>query len=310
MRYLSFFSYFSEEHQMENIKGYFFSGGLLFFLLTQATLPNGSSRDHRNRVKDDHSEPILMTDFIYTFTGSRNYGAAKDTSKYKDCDSEGSVNVPFNQKSAISAYDDTVRNRYEEALKRMDEFVTWHLNPENRFWLVKALLDIIDNDDAVEEDDRFFISETGMSLAKAELESETAFCLPAFLVGMLHYTLTRRNGRNHEGAPTLDAISEKKPRKPRIYTGRLGEGITRRIDVAFDAPQRPEDAGTDNAASEAAVEPDMVITEDNADSDTGRDPSREQTDPQITVIQQQINVIQNGKQNINLTNNGEMTINL
>ncbi len=295
---------------MDNKKKYFFSGGLLFFLLTQATLPNGSSRDHRNGVKDDHSELILMTDFIYAFTGSRAYGAKKDTSQYKDCESEGSCNTPFNEASAISAYDDTVRSRYSEALARMEEFVTWHINPEKRFWLVKALLDIIENDDAVEENARFFISETGMSLTKAELENETDFCLPAFLVGMLHYTLTRRNGRNREGAPTLDAISEKKPRKPRVYTGCLGEGITRRVDVAFDAPQRPETAGVDNTASEEAVEPDVVITEDNADSDAGSDAGREQADPRITVIQQQINVIQNGGKNVNMTNNGVMTINL
>lgn len=295
---------------MDNKKRYFFSGGLLFFLLTQATLPNGSSRDHRNGVKDDHSEPILMTDFIYAFTGSRAYGAKKDTSQYKDCESEGSCNAPFNEASAISAYDDTVRSRYSEALARMEEFVTWHINPEKRFWLVKALLDIIENDDAVEEDDRFFISETGISLTKTELENETDFCLPAFLVGMLHYTLTRRNGRNREGAPTLDAISEKKPRKPRVYTGRLGEGITRRVEVAFDAPQRPETAGTYNTAAEEAVEPDVVITEDNADSDAGSDASREQADPRMTVIQQQINVIQNGGKNVNMTNNGVLTINL
>ena len=297
MRCLSFFSYF-------------FSGGLLFFLLTQATLPNGSSRDHRNGVKDDHSEPIVMADIIYAFTGSRNYGAKRDTSQYKDCESEGSCNTPVNEKSAISAYDDTVRSRYSEALARMEEFVTWHINPEKRFWLVKALLDIIENDDAVEENDRFFISETGISLAKAELESETDFCLPAFLVGVLHYTLTRRNGRNREGAPTLDAISEKKPRKPRVYTGRLGEGITRRVDVAFDAPQRPVTAGADSSDDEEAVDPDVIITEDNAGTDAGSDDSRDQADPRITVIQQQINVIQNGEKNVNMTNNGMMTINL
>ena len=70
-------------------------GGVLFFLLTQATLPDGSARDHQSGVKDEHKEPILMTDLIYTFTGSRNYGAAKDTSKYKDClTEEGDAFVP------------------------------------------------------------------------------------------------------------------------------------------------------------------------------------------------------------------------
>ena len=63
----------------------FLCGGVFFFLLTQATLPNESAREHRDGNKDEHSEPVLMTDLIYTFTGCQDYGSKKDTSKYKDC---------------------------------------------------------------------------------------------------------------------------------------------------------------------------------------------------------------------------------
>ena len=292
---------------MNENKGYFLSGGVLFFMLTQATLPNGSPRDHRDGVKDDHSEPILMTDFIYTFTGSRNYGTAKDTSKYKDCDSEGSINTPFNDASAISTYDDTVRNRYDEALSRMDEFVTWHLNPEKRFWLVKALIEILENDTAVTRDDLFFTNLSGIGYTIEAIKKETGFCMPALLVGLLHYVLTKRCGRNADGAMTLNSISEKKPRKPRKYIGRLGEGITRHIDVTFSAPQRKEAPSESADAHEEATDPEVVIADGNTEE---ANPKTESVNPQMTIIQQQINVIQSGEQNVNLTNNGTMTINL
>ena len=58
---------------MEKNKEYFLCGGVLFFLLKQAALPNGTPRDHKVGVKDEHSDPILMQDLIYTFTGSQHY---------------------------------------------------------------------------------------------------------------------------------------------------------------------------------------------------------------------------------------------
>ena len=124
----------------------FLCGGVFFFLLTQATLPNGSARDHRDGNKDEHSEPVLMTDLIYTFTGCQDYGSKKDTSKYKDCLLEGSCNLPFNDIAVCTTYDNIVTGNYRGALSRMDEFVRWHLNPEMREWLMKALIEILEND--------------------------------------------------------------------------------------------------------------------------------------------------------------------
>lgn len=299
---------------MDKINAPFFCGGVLFFLLTQATLPNGTSRDHRDGVKDDHSEPILMRDLIYAFTGSLNYGAPKDTSKYKDCLSEGSVNVPFNITAAISAYDDAVRNRYKEALGRMDEFVAWHLDPDRRYWLIKALLDIIENDEMVGDEERFYIFPDGGSAKVDEIKVADSFELPAFLVGALHYILTRRNGLNSRGEATLDSISSKSARKPRVYTGHLGEGITRRIEVEF-LPSRSADTNSDgeDAARDdpgEAVEPEVMTGDGGADTEYGAHSSSDTQKAQVTVIQQQINVIQNGGQNANVTNNGTMTINL
>ena len=208
-------------------------GGVLFFLLTQATLPDGSARDHQSGVKDEHKEPILMTDLIYTFTGSRNYGAAKDTSKYKDCLTEGGSNIPFDDIAKCTTYENLVVKDYAAALQRMDDFVGWHIDPEMKTWLVKALLEIIENDRDIDEDDILYICADGAGISKREIRNKRDFDLSSFLVGVLHFVLSQRRGMNSLGIPTLDLIGEKKSRKARKYTGHLGGVITRKIEVEF-----------------------------------------------------------------------------
>ena len=222
---------------METQKEYFLCGGVLFFLLTKAALPDGTPRDHRAGVKDEHAEPILMQDLIYTFTGSQNYGAQKDTSKYKDCLIEGSSNVPFNEIAKCTTYGNLVAENYPEALRRMDEFVLWHMDFEMKVWLVKALLEIVESDSGIGEEDALFIQPDGLAKTKAEIKTEENYDFSAFLVGILHFILTRRREKNALGIPTLDAIGVKKTRKPRKYTGNLGEAITRKVEVAF-LPER------------------------------------------------------------------------
>ena len=211
----------------------FLCGGVFFFLLTQATLPNGSARDHRDGNKDEHSEPVLMTDLIYTFTGCQDYGSKKDTSKYKDCLSEGSCNLPFNDIAVCTTYENAVTGKYHVALSRMDEFVRWHINPEMKEWLVKALLEILENDNDIKENDELYIDPDGIAVSKALIRDKCDFDFSGFLVGVLHFILAKRREKNCLGEPTLDSIGIKKNRKPRQYTGSLGEAITRKIEVEF-----------------------------------------------------------------------------
>ena len=218
---------------MDKSKIPYLCGGVLFFLLTQASLPDGTARDHKAGKKDEHSEPILMRDLIYAFTGSQNYGAQKDTSKYKDCESEGSINIPFNDIAKCTSYDNIVRENYSVALSRMDEFVDWHFETDMKGWLVKAILEIIENDTDIDESEQFFISEDGQPITKGEIRLKDNYDLSAFLVGTLHFIATKRREKNNLGVLTLEAIGEKKPRKPRRYTGNLGETITREIKVSF-----------------------------------------------------------------------------
>lgn len=211
----------------------FLCGGVFFFLIKEALLTNASSRDHRQGIKDNHSNPIVMADLLYAFTGTQNFiTAPKDVSKYKDCLSEGSINVPFNERSRIDSYDHAVKNKYSDTLKRMSEFIEWHIDLDRKEWLVKALLDVIENDTDITDADLFYIKRNGCPVSKQDIRTITDFELAPFLVGVLHYIATARCDRNTNGVDTLDAWSTKKPYKERVYNGNAGETIIRTIHVS------------------------------------------------------------------------------
>lgn len=249
---------------MEEGKVPYLCGCVLYFLLREATLPDASSRQHRAGIKDEHKNPIFMADLVYTFTGVHTEGSSGDTSRYREGKLESSVNVPFNGPSEISSYDYTVRNRYEDALNRMCEFVGWHLNTEKREWLVKACIDIIENDEGIQENDQFCLTSDGSFMSKAQIRVETYFELQPFLLGVLHYILKYRGGKNHLGVPTLEAISEKKKSKERQYAGHLGDNVSRNITV--DLYEKPavvesEPELIDQPEEIVALEPDAILEE-------------------------------------------------
>ena len=118
-------------------------------------------------------------------------------------------------------------------------------------------LEIIENDATIDESEPFFILEDGQSITKGEIRLKEEYDLSAFLVGTLHFIATKRREKNNLGVTTLEAIGEKKTRKPRRYTGNLGEAITRAIKVSFlPVRETPDEAEANIVATlENVVDP-------------------------------------------------------
>lgn len=248
---------------MSDEKTPYLCGGVFFFLLLQAVLPNGSARNHRAGIKDEHKAPLVMSDLIYVFTDSQNYGAAKDTSYYRECNSEGSCNIPFNDIAVITAFDNTIKEKYSTALRRMTEFVNWHINYEMKNWLVKALLEIIENDADILETDRFYILNSGQSVQVSDIKKMTAFELQPFLLGVLHFILSERRDLNYNGKPTLDILGIKKERKERKYNGNAGQTVLRNIEVSL----YEEPIGMASAQNESGDTADSLLQLEDTESD-------------------------------------------
>ena len=251
---------------MSDEKTPYLCGGVFFFLLLQAVLPNGSARDHKAGIKDEHKAPLVMSDLIYVFTDSLNYGSEKDTSYYRECNSEGSCNIPFNDIAVATAFDNTIKEKYSIALSRMTEFVNWHINFEMKDWLVKALLEIIENDTDILETDRFYILNSGQPVQVSDIKKMTVFELQPFLLGVLHFVLLERRELNYKGKPTLDTLGIKKERKERKYNGNAGQTVLRNIEVSlYEEPivmasaQNETDDTTDSILQQEDIESDDKI---------------------------------------------------
>ena len=45
----------------------FLSGCVLYLLLRKAALPDASAREHQDGIKDEHKNPIFMSDLVYIY---------------------------------------------------------------------------------------------------------------------------------------------------------------------------------------------------------------------------------------------------
>lgn len=301
---------------MSEIGDTFLCGSVLFFMLMKATYPDGSSRDHKDGVKDEHKAPDVMSDLVYTFTGSRSYGSEKDTSNYREGKIEGTVNVPFNDEFIISAYENTVKSRYDEALGRMCEFTKWHINPALQDSLVRALLEVIEHDRDIKDEDVFYCLNNGSFLSKVKLGEQKELELEPFLVGVLLYILRYRCGKNSLGAATLDLYGTKVPYKERVHKGNAGKTITRKLtvtrynpvksdytDAEDDTSDKYADMGQDNSSGSDCQDEDTVP---KIEGEVVNDEEKPEDNKGVTIIHHQTNVVQNGENNYKFTNNGVM----
>ena len=186
-------------------------GGIFFTLLLQVKY-EGTASDKVNNQYDGISDPVLMANLIKVVTGtlldSNAGGFKKDVSKYRNCLYNGGKNAPFNQSSVISCFDYDIKNRYISALNRMidftDSFILIDI-PGRMDWLVKSLLSIIENDSSIADSDVFYIFKNGTAVTKTEIANYRDFELQPFLLGVLHYLITKPT-INKCGKPTYDAF--------------------------------------------------------------------------------------------------------
>lgn len=296
---------------MPDSRAPYLCGGVVFSLIMQTVPLSATPKEHLQGMKDDHSAPIVMSDLVYAVTGSYGGTIGKDVSQYRNCESEGSINVPFNHATTITSFDDRVRRSYALALNMIREFVTWHIVPAKYDLLAKMLLEIVEYDDAILESDELLVLTNGQPVTKVAIRKECNFHIDSLLLGVLHYALVRRCGKNGLGIPTLDLFSEKKGQK-RIFNGRAGLGITRYINAAL-SDATPDDCAQGNSAQNEKEAPQAEQVEHEAQDSTEAEviqdeyvPRREYshgTGAQINIIRHQTNVVQTGANSVSIANN-------
>lgn len=216
-------------------------GGTFFTLLLQARKPRKGVRERFKGASDGLSETatlialikVVVPDYMEPMQSMK--GTFKgNTSDFKSCKISRSTYLPFGDSAEVSAFDIRVKTEYRKALAAMSGFVSDFIDSgastKKDERLVKALLELIDVDDEIDDTQLFYINENGSTITKAALRDVSDICLQSFLLGIWHFVLVERKD-NTLGRATYDLWCPENRGAERKYTGTMGVNITRPINV-------------------------------------------------------------------------------
>lgn len=268
-------------------------GGTFMTLVIQALLPRKKAREHYVGESDKLNDPdvlvglikVINPDYREPYKGTLKTKA----NEYKSCKLSKGQYLPFGDKVTISVFDERVKKDYASARMAMSTFIEnfietgTTLKKDER--LVKALIDLIQQDDSIEDDVVFLIGRDGQPVRKDRLDDMYKVCLPAFLLGVWHFIVVNRKD-NKIGQDTYDIWCPKNDHGPREYQGVMGESIARKIDVYTLNPDEIE-GSVEPQVEEKISQADRVDAEkDNAQKEAfGTGPNLQQINNPFTFIQ-------------------------
>jgi len=183
----------------------FLCGGTLFNLLLLASRTRIYSRGMESIVVKERD---VLRGLIEAVTGApcTLYDGTfkKYASEYKSCISASIDALPLDKPDIAAAYDNVVRFKYSDAKEWMTRFVWEYIDPEKKWLLVSAIIELIRDDSSIPGPQHFYIENSGLPYTKDQIASINAVSLPEFLVGVVHFIITNRQGMNDRGLDTLD----------------------------------------------------------------------------------------------------------
>jgi len=284
-------------------------------LVLQALRQRVKARQHYKGERDGLSDPEVLVGLIKVINPDYQEpkeGALKGkTNDFKSCKTSTGQYLPFGDKPEVEAFDERVRTDYQAALGAMTEFAAMFLETgtavQKDVRLVKALIDLIEQDDSIQPNEEFYIEENGGKIKKTALGGLNDVCLPAFLLGVWHYVVVNRKD-NSVGKATYDDWCPENGGAPRIYSGNMGKRITTKIDVRMpDVPEEVDiydfgDEDADQSGSQSGQEYDFDFGDE--DSKTGTPP------PTHTVMNNPLFISQTGANSNVIPNYGTMNLTL
>lgn len=233
-------------------------GGTFFTLILQALRQRMNAREHYDGDSDGLSDPEVLVGLLsvinpsYADPGKERLKTT--VNNYKRCGISTSTYFPFDDEQVIAAFDKNVRTDYQAALNRMIEFVNKFLDLGEPVYkdarLVRALIDLIQQDQSIKVDDEFYIESDGQKKKKTALGGLKKVCLPSFLLGVWHYVVVNRKD-NSIGKKTYDIWCPSNGGGQRKYTAHMGEEILNDLTTyCVDAVDKTE---ADTEAAETVI---------------------------------------------------------
>ena len=219
---------------MENVP--YLSGGIFFLLLVEAKATSRPRRDSLDGVKDSVSQKNMLAGLIQQFdSGFRPpmQGRTFDTdqSAYRSCEKDA---LPFFDQQLADTYDRKVRDDFDAALSRMEDYARYYLNTESQEkmdWLGYALIDTLQKDGLIQADQILYYQPGGIT--KSKLLTLEHVYIPSLLLALWHFILTRRPG-NRAGRATFEAWNVQQGEKGNRWTFHSDIGLDYPIKIKFD----------------------------------------------------------------------------
>ena len=283
---------------MTNIEYPRLCGGTFMTLVIQALLQRKKAREHYKGESDKLNDPDVLVGLITVINPDyEDPGKAVLKTKandYKSCKLSKGQYLPFGDKLAIEVFDQRVRDNYLAARNDMcifvDSFIETGTKLQKDVRLVKALIDLIEQDESIDDSVEFMVGENGDAVRKNQLSNLKRVCLPSFLLGIWHFIVINRKN-NKVGQLTYDTWCPENGGGTREYEGTMGDGISIEFDVYT---LEPEDE-TEDTEQEAEVVEDQPERNNQDKQNDHRETSG--TGPNLQQINNPFTFIQNGDNN-------------
>lgn len=241
-------------------------GGILFSLILQARKTRTKARDKFHGGSDGLKDTDVMMGLVEVVTGdsfvsSQGKTFGKCTTQFKTCQDYGTTYIPFTDSSVISSFTSSVKQKDPDLLKRMSEFINKYINEMRSEWLVKALFEVIQNDNEIDSNTPFAVASKNET-TKKDMDGVHEVELPVFLLSVLSFILNERKD-NSKGRPTFESWhTQSGPQAPWKYNADVGASIERSITVKIECePTEPEIITTDMSDSSVTEVPKKSATE-------------------------------------------------
>ena len=164
-------------------------GGIFFALVLQAIKPRRKTRDRLKGGTDKLSNKDVFAGLTKVLTGEtvQVVGETLDkcVSLFKSCQDNGGTYVPFTNPVVVSSFDVAVKEKNPDIYARITDFINTFLGHDSRVWLVRALVETIQQDRSIPETAMFDIDYC-QDKDKNDLDKIKVVVLQAFLVSVLH----------------------------------------------------------------------------------------------------------------------------
>lgn len=240
-------------------------GGILFGLLYEAKKPRRKAKDKLKGGSDGLTIPGIYAGLIKVVTGEDLSAYAGTTLKkcatnYRKCEDSTGGYVPFTEPATQSAFDSQYKRKDPDLLKRMSGFIDTYLNRTKCEWLVRALIETIQQ----EQLDIEIAINYADSLKSSDLHKADSILFLPFLLSVLHYVVM--NCPDCEsGRPTFETwYSQSSSRAEWKFKSTIGNNISpMNVSVDLTLPVKCSDV--------IAQAEDYVITSPVSSEDDGED---------------------------------------